>query len=96
MITELAQLAIQALHAAPSYAMCVGSVSILVPAGLLALAYERSRRRTYQAVLTHIPPGALLVDKVQRRRELIVVRLPQPAAQPAVILLPRDVHRNAD
>ncbi len=81
MIVNLAKLAIRAFEGAPSWALYIGPLSMLICAGLLALAYERSRRRTYEAVLRHIPVGTLLVDKVGRRKELIIVHLPRSVAQ---------------
>jgi hypothetical protein len=81
MIIDLAKLAIQAFEGAPSWALYMGPLSMLICAGLLALAYERSRRRTYEAVLKHIPAGTLLVDKTRYRKELIIVHLPRSVAQ---------------
>lgn len=96
MITDVAKLAIRALEAGPSWILCIGPLSMLICAGLLALAYERSRRRTYEAVLKQASPGTLLVDKVQHRKELIIVYLPQSIAQPPYNRLPRDGGRSAD
>ncbi|SDW40735.1 hypothetical protein SAMN05216215_100338 [Saccharopolyspora shandongensis] len=48
----------------------------LAAAMLLALAIERSRRKTYKSVLSTAPDGTLLIDKSRRGRALIIVRVP--------------------
>ncbi|MEU6262853.1 hypothetical protein [Saccharopolyspora shandongensis] len=48
----------------------------LAAAMLLALAIERSRRKTYKSVLSTAPDGTLLIDKSRRGRVLIIVRVP--------------------
>ncbi|PKW16008.1 hypothetical protein [Saccharopolyspora spinosa] len=47
----------------------------LAAAMLLALAIERSRRKTYKSVLATAPDGTLLIDKSRRGRVLIIVRV---------------------
>lgn len=49
----------------------------LAAAALLALAIERSRRKTYKSILSTTPGGTLLVDKSRRGRMLIIVRVPE-------------------
>ncbi|WP_165943936.1 hypothetical protein [Saccharopolyspora karakumensis] len=49
----------------------------LAAAALLALAIERSRRKTYKSILSTTPDGTLLVDKSRRGRALIIVRVPK-------------------
>jgi hypothetical protein len=44
--------------------------------GLLALAIERSRRKTYKSVLSVAPDGTLLMDKTRRGRVLLILRVP--------------------
>ena len=78
MPAELVTLVLQAVAAtAPSSALLLGAASFVVLAGTLLLCYEHSRRHTYITVLQAIPPGTLLLDRTQRHKELLVVRLPQ-------------------
>jgi hypothetical protein len=52
----------------------LGTASLLVVGGVVALAVERSRRRTYQALLSATPDGTLLADRRRSGRVLLVAR----------------------
>lgn len=49
----------------------------LAAATLLALAIERSRRKTYKSILSTTPGGTLLVDQSRGGRVLMIVRAPE-------------------
>lgn len=52
MTAELIKLAVYAVLAAtPSWTLWLGLTSFITVAGILSLSYERSRRRTYVAIL---------------------------------------------
>lgn len=53
-----------------------GATLLLMTMGLLALAIERSRRKTYQSILSAAPNGTLLMDQTGRGRALLIVRAP--------------------
>lgn len=79
MTAELVSLALRAIiAAAPSWTLWLGLTSFMAAAGTSLLLYERCRRRTYVALLEAIQPGTLLLDRTHRRREIVIVRLPQP------------------
>lgn len=79
MTAELVRLALHlVVAAAPSWTLWLGLTSFMTAAGILLLCYERCRRRTYIAILEVIQPGTLLLDRTYRRREISIVRLPQP------------------
>lgn len=59
-----------------SWPAWLAAATLLVVAGLWALAIERSRRKTYKSVLSAAPGGTLLVDKTRRGRVLLIVRAP--------------------
>ena len=78
MIAELIKFGLSAIvAAAPSGTLWLGLTSFITATGTLLLFYERSRRRTYVAILEVIQPGTLLLDGTHRRREIAVVRQPQ-------------------
>jgi hypothetical protein len=51
----------------------LGTAGTIAVTGLLALAFERSRRKTCVAVLTAAPRGTLLIDRRSRGRTILVV-----------------------
>jgi hypothetical protein len=58
-----------------SWPAWLGAAVLLVMVGLLALAIERSRRKTYKSVLAAAPDGTLLVDRTRRGRVLLFLRV---------------------
>jgi hypothetical protein len=79
MTAELVRLALRAVIAAvPGWTLWLGLTSFMVAAGTLLLFYERSRRRTYVALLEVIQPGTLLLDRAHRHKKIAIVRLSQP------------------
>jgi membrane protein implicated in regulation of membrane protease activity len=79
MTAELIKLAVYAvLPAAPGWTLWLGLTSFVTVAGMLLLFYERSRRRTYVAILEVLQPGTLLLDRTYHCREVVVARQSQP------------------
>jgi membrane protein implicated in regulation of membrane protease activity len=78
MIAELARLAFHAVAATPSWTLWLGLTTFMTTAGILSLLYERSRRRTYVAILEVIQPGTLLLGRTHRRREIEIIRPSRP------------------
>jgi hypothetical protein len=77
-VVELVTLALHAVIAAPSCPLWLCLTGFIVAAGMLALFYERCRRRTYLTVLDAIQPGTFLLDRTHRRGEITVIHWPQP------------------
>jgi hypothetical protein len=78
MTAELIKLAVYAVLAAtPTWTLWLGLIGFVTATGMLLLFYERSRRRTYVAILEVLQPGTLLLDRTHHRREIVVVRQPQ-------------------
>jgi hypothetical protein len=59
-----------------SWPAWLGVAVLLVMAGLLVLAIERSRRKTYKSILSAAPDGTLLMDSTRRGRVLLILRVP--------------------
>lgn len=78
MIAELVRLALHAVVvAAPSWTLWLGLTTFMTAVGTLLLFHEQCRCRTYIAILEAIPPDTVLLDRTHRRRETVIVRLPQ-------------------
>jgi hypothetical protein len=78
MTAELVRLALRAvIAAAPRWTLWLSLTSFITVVGTLLLFYERSRRRTYVALLEVIQPGTLLLGRTHRHEEITIVRLPQ-------------------
>jgi hypothetical protein len=79
MTAELIKLAVYAvLTAVPGWTLWLGLTSSVTVTGMLLLFYERSRRRTYVAILEVLQPGTLLRDRTHHCGEMVVVRQSQP------------------
>jgi hypothetical protein len=63
-----------------SWPAWLAAAILLVIAGLLVLAIERSRRNTYKSVFSAAPDGTLLMDKTRRGQVLLITT---PARSPA-------------
>jgi membrane protease YdiL (CAAX protease family) len=53
----------------------LGVAMLMAAVGLWALALERSRRKTYNSILTTVSNDTLLMDWSRRGRTLLVVRV---------------------